>query len=152
MAAIEARNRRIAAILIVLGIVCIAASLVAVVGATGYRFAHENPEQLSVSVVNYENLSDREQRVVDGAIEGEVYHFRTRDKLPGDESTGGLRVIKGDEQYLFTRTTTVHWTGPWGLAAIGLATVGVSLLLASSRRVRHAALDALDAVRGRGAE
>ena len=90
--------------------------------------------------IPYEVLTAEEQRVVDGAIDGEQYVFETSQPLPGTPGLtlepAQIEVDKGGTIHTFTYRVVFPATEPMGLAVVGLAAGGVLAMVDAVRR-RH---------------
>jgi len=92
--------------------------------------------------IPYDVLTDQEQRVVDGALDGEQYVFDTSQPLPGAANLAfeptQLEVSKNGTVHTFTYQSVFPATEPMGLAVIGLAVGGLLAMFESVRRYHFA--------------
>lgn len=107
----------------------------------GTRFVgNESPEGFTdetIVLTRYENLSARDQRVVDRAIAGERFVFRRPGRLPGKYTTKGRFAVQRDgDIYLLNRHLFFNWRTPFGIGSLVLGTVGLAIVSESVRR-RH---------------
>jgi len=86
----------------------------------------------------YEHLTEQEQRVVDGAIEGERYVLEDSQPLPGTPGyplgTEEVQVNKNGTVHTFTYRIVFPATEPMGLTVLGLAAGGAVAIVESIRR------------------
>ena len=88
--------------------------------------------------IPYDVLTDQEQRVIDGALDGREYVFETSQPLPGTTNLAldptQLEVSKNGTAHTFTYQSVFPATEPMGLAVIGLAVGGLLAIVESIRR------------------
>lgn len=89
-------------------------------------------------VLEYEYLTPQEQRIVDGALDGDTYVLETSQPLPGAPGYAfqpkQMQVNKRGTTYTFIYHTVFPTRSPLGMATIGLA---VSGLLAMAEAIRR---------------
>lgn len=86
-------------------------------------------------LVQYGNLSARDQRIVDRAIAGERLVFRRPGRLPGKYATKGKFAVRRDgTTYLINRHLFFNWRTPFGLGSLALGVVGLATVSESIRR------------------
>jgi hypothetical protein len=105
----------------------------------GKRFvAQESPtgfEDDTIVLTNYEDLSERDQRLVDRVLAGERLVFRESGDLPGKYSKKGTFAVRRDgTTYLIDRHLFFNWRTPFGLASLALTVVGIAVVSESIRR------------------
>lgn len=125
-----------------LGVFLLIGSLVVGIGALKYEFVYvssmENPTDWNRPLYNYEELPATEQRIVDGAINGNRYVFDRQGPIPGGKmsslGTQELMVAKEGTYHIFTHQITFVPTETAGLAAIALAFAGLISVIEAIRR------------------
>ncbi|MFP9192141.1 hypothetical protein ACLI4Q_10860 [Natrialbaceae archaeon A-CW1-1] len=128
--------------IIFLGLIFIIASIISGLAAVEYLIFHEESaedvgdvsEEIDrYGMVQYEELSEEQKQIVDGAIEGEQYRFDDDDNEA--IAWGNGRVISQDGQYhVIPRDTTINWISTAGLLALSLGIGGVLLIIEAIRR------------------
>lgn len=102
--------------------------------------ARERPEGFSDEIIvltSYENLSARDQRIVDRAVAGERFVFRRPGRLPGRYPTKGRFAVRRDgDIYLLNRHLFFNPRTPFGVGSLVLGVVGSATVSESVRR-RH---------------
>lgn len=119
--------------LVFLGAFLVFGGIAVGLGALHYEFvlvsAAETPPESADFVYDYGELPADEQRVVDGAIEGERYVFDRTGPVPGAEKSTlraqEMTVRKGETYYVFTHEIIFVSTEPMGLAAFALVLTGL---------------------------
>jgi hypothetical protein len=128
--------------LFLLGVFLLIGSIAVGIGGFRYEFVYESstksPGDWDRPLYEYDQLQVNEQRVIDGAINGERYVFNSQPSIPGTggSSLGGqeMMVLKQDTYYIFSHQTIFVSTTPAGLAAIAFALSGFVAIIEAVRR------------------
>ncbi|SEW07894.1 hypothetical protein [Halobacterium jilantaiense] len=138
-----ARRKRLYYGLFILGTFMCAAAVMLTLPALQYEFQQEATGATTEGDgIPYDVLTDQQQRVVDGALDGEQYVFETSQPLPGRANLAfeptQLRVRKNGMVHTFTYQSVFPATEPMGLTVIGLAVGGLLTIVESVRRYHFA--------------
>lgn len=121
-----------------LGAFMLAAAVVLTFPALQFEFEQGASGAPTAEQVDYEYLTPQEQRVVDGALDGETQVLETSQPVPGTPGyplePEQIVVTKDGTAYTFTYRIVFPATEPMGLAVIGLAVGGVLAIVESIRR------------------
>ena len=91
----------------------------------------------TIVLVQYDDLSERDQSVVDRVLAGERLVFRQRGDLPGKYGTKGEFAVQRDgEIHRIDRRVFFNWRTPFGMASLAMALVGAVAVSEAIRR-RH---------------
>lgn len=136
-----ARRKRLYWGLFFLGIVLLMAAVVLFFPALEYEFREGEPgevDQVETATMEYEHLTPQEQRVVDGAIEGETYTLEDSSPLPGTPQFSfqprQLQVTKDGTTHTFIYEAVFPVTSLLGFATIALAVSGLVAIFEAVRR------------------
>lgn len=138
----KARRKRLYWGLFLLGVFLLVAAGVLAFPALQYEFRQGEPgevQQVTTGpVLEYEHLTPEEQRVVDGALDGETYVLDTSEPLPGDPEYSfeprQLQVSKQGTTHTFIYETVFPAKSPLGMVTIALAVSGLLAIAESARR------------------
>lgn len=138
----KSRNKRLAWVLFFLGIILLMAAVALFFPALQYEFRQGEPgevQQVSTGPdLQYEHLTSEEQRVVDGALDGEAYVLDNSSPLPGEPQYSfdprQLQVTKDGTTHTFIYETTFPAKSPLGLTTIALAVSGLLAIFEALRR------------------
>lgn len=128
--------------LLFLGIFLLMAAVVLFFPALEYEFRQgERGEVQQVTTgpdLKYEHLTPQEQRVVDGAIDGETYVLANSSPLPGTPQFSfqprQLEVTKQGTTHVFIYEAVFPVKAPMGMATIALAVTGLLAIAEAVRR------------------
>ena len=88
-----------------------------------------------VHVVRFEELSERDRRIVERAIAGERFVFRDPAELPGERNRKGKFGVRRDgELYLVNRHLFFNWRTTFAPGAVALAIAGLGVAGEAVRR------------------
>jgi len=137
----QARRRQVYTALFFLGAFMLAAAVLLTFPTLQFAFEEgATGTDSGERVLEYEHLTDEEQRVVDGALDGRTYRLESTQPLPGTPGytlePEQLRVAKNGTTHAFTYWMVFPATERMGMAVIALA-VGGLLAIAESVRQRH---------------
>jgi len=136
----RARRKRRYTVLFFVGAFMVAAAVMLTFPALQYGFQQGAGGEPSGEGATYEYLTDEEQRVVDGALNGTAYTFETSQPLPGTPNFAleptQLEVTKDGTTHTFTYWMIFPATEPMGLVVLGLASGGLFAMVEAVRR-RH---------------
>jgi|GEM_PF-2454298 len=136
-----ASRKRLYWVMFFLGIVLLMAAVVLFFPALEYEFRAGEPgevDRVETGVMEYEHLTTQEQRVVDGAIEGERYTLENSAPLPGNPQFSfqprQVQVTKDGTTHTFIYEAVFPLTSPLGMATTVLAVSGLVAIFEAVRR------------------
>lgn len=128
--------------ILLIGLVFIIAGIFSGIVAAEYVIFHEKSAENAENVseanskypeVEYEEISEEQQQIVDGVTEGKRYRFDDNDTKAIAWGTG--RVVYQDGQYhVILRETTINWKSTPGFLALALGIGGILLIIEAIRR------------------
>jgi hypothetical protein len=135
----QARRKRLHYGLFFLGAFMLAAAVVLAVPTMQYQFEQGTVGDTSGGPgYEYEYLTPQEQRVVDGALDGETYTFETSQPLPGAPGfafePSQVKVTKQGATHTFTYRVVFPAGSPKGMATIALIVGGLLTVVEAVRR------------------
>lgn len=135
----RSRRKRIHYGLFMLGVFMLIAGAVLFIPALQYEFTQgASGDVVGERVYEYEMLTPQEQRIVDGALNGETYVLETSEPIPGTSTLAlqpkNVRVNRQGTTHTFTYRAVFPAKEPKGLATIALVVGGLLAMVEAVRR------------------